>query len=210
MHDLLKRSASFVTTLVIVSTTALGAAAQESDEGVPLSVPLPEECVVDPRDQADINEIVQSGEHELVLTEGLPVPLGTPVDADTQFAVADTVYELVACLNAGDAQRAATLFSDNGLRGFYGVAAADTSAGEQAPAGTPTPRSEDLWLRLRAVTDVSMLEDGRVAAFVILDDPLLRGQAQTLLFIFVNEGGVWLIDGTVGFSVIAPMSTPTP
>ncbi|MDQ3692545.1 MAG: hypothetical protein M3464_02810 [Chloroflexota bacterium] len=211
MQNVRKRFASLAATLTILSVTAVGAVAQ-GDEGdeVSFRVPLPEECVVDPRDQADIDAVLAAGEHQLVLTDGLPVPLGTRADGDTRFAVEETIYELVACLNAGDAARGATLFSDNGLRGFYGVPVDDTSAAEQAPAGTPTARPDEQWLLLRAVTDVSILVDGRVAAFVILDDPLLRGRAQTILFVFVNEGGAWLIDGTVGFSVVAPVATPTP
>lgn len=209
MHSMLKRSASFAAAVVVLAAAAVGAVAQDDGgEEPPPGVPLPEECVVEPRAQDEIDAILAAGANVIVLPDGLPVPLGTPADADTRFAVEESVYELVACLNAGETARGAALFSENGLRGFYGAPPAEGAAAE--PAGTPIPRTEEQWLRLRSVTDISLLGDGRAAAFVIVDDPLLRGRAQTLLFVFVNEGGVWYIDGTVGFSAIGSAATPTP
>lgn len=212
MHHLLKRSISLVAATAMFAGMAAASAAQDDEvqATVPL-VPLPEECVSEPREQAEIDAILASGEPVQVLPDGLPVPLGVPADEAIQLQVGATVRELLACLNAGDAQRGASLFSESGLRVFYGAPAADDSAEEQAPAGTPTPRSEEQWLSLRTVTDVSVLEDGRVGAFVVLDDPLVRGpRAQTLLFVFVEGDGRWVIDGVLGFSLIAPRGTPTP
>jgi hypothetical protein len=167
--------------------------------------------VAEPRDQAEIDTILGAGEATFPLPEGLPVPLGTPADEPTRGEVEAVVYEVLACLNAGDAQRGASLFSENGLRGFYGPSAGTDAAAEQAPSGTPTPRTEEQWLSLRTVTDVSVLDDGRVAAFAVIDDPLVRGErAQTLLLIFVEEDGRLVIDGVVGFSLIVPTGTPTP
>lgn len=212
MRHLGKRSISLaVAAMMLAGATGSGVAQDDGDRGRVPSAPMPEECVSEPRDQAEIDSILASGEPEQVLPNGLPVPLGVPAEESIQLAVGATVRELLACLNAGDAQRGASLFSERGLRTFYGAPAADDSAEEQAPAGTPTPRSEDQWLSLRSVTDVSVLEDGRVGAFVVLDDPLVRGpRAQTLFFVFVEDEGRWVVDGVLGFSLIVPRGTPTP
>jgi hypothetical protein len=212
MRHVLKRSVGLFAAAVMLAGTATAVIAQDDGEpGASPSTPMPEDCISEPRNQAEIDAIQDSVEPTEVLPDGLPVPLGVPADEAMQATVRATVYELLACLNAGDVQRGASLFSENGLRGFLGAPAADDSAGEQAAAGTPTPRSEEQWLSLRTVTDVSVLEDGRVAAFVVLDDPLVRGpRAQTLLFVFVNEADRLVVDGVVGFSPIVPSGTPTP
>lgn len=211
MRQVLKRSIGLFTAAVMLAGTATAGMAQDDGEQGSPSTPLPEDCISEPRDQAEIDAIQASVEPTEVLPGGLPVPLGVPADEAMQATVQATVYELLACLNAGDVQRGASLFSENGLRGFLGAPAADDSAGEQAPAGTPTPRSEEQWLSLRTVTDVSVLEDGRVAAFAVIDDPLVRRpRTQTLLFIFVNESDRWVVDGVVGFSLVVPAGTPTP
>lgn len=210
MHRLLRRSISVVAAAAMVGGAALGAAAQGDDEQTP-RVPPPTECVVEPRDQAEIDAILASGTVTLPLPNGLPVPLGTPADEETRTEVTAVVRQLLACLNGGDARRGASLFSENGVRAFYGPAAGSDAAGEQAPGGTPTPRGEEQWISLRTVTDVSVLDDGRIAAFTVIDDPLVRGaRAQTLLMIFVDEGDRLLIDGVVGFSLLVPVGTPTP
>ena len=210
MHQLLRRSISLVTATTMLAGTVVGAGAQDETGATP-SVPQPADCRIEPRDQAKIDELLGAGTATVPLPDGLPVPLGTPADAETREEVDALVRELLSCLNAGDAQRAASLFSENGVRAFYGPAAATDAAGEQAPGGTPTPRGEEQQLRLLTITDVSVLDDGRLAAFAVIDDPLVRGpRAQTLLLIFIDEGGQLLIDGVVGFSLLVPVATPTP
>jgi hypothetical protein len=210
MHHLLKRSVSIAMAAAMLSSATFVVAAQD-EEGPGRLVPQPEECLVEPRDQAEIDTILAGGQATAPLPAGLPVPLGTPADDETRAEVEALVREVLACLNAGDAPRGASLFSENGLRGFYGATVGTDASAEQASAGTPTPRDEEHWLNLRAVTDASVMEDGRVAAFVVVDDPLVRGpRAQTLLILFTDEGGQLLVDGVVGFSLIVPEGTPTP
>jgi hypothetical protein len=210
MHHLLRRSICVAAAAAMLSGTAIAVAAQDDEDAGPV-VPQPTECLAEPRDQAEIETILGSGEATFPLPEGLPVPLGTPADDQTRDEVRAVVYEVLACLNAGDAQRGATYFSENGLRVFYGPSVGTDAAAEQATAGTPTPRSEEQWLSLRTVTDTSVLDDGRIAAFAVIDDPLVRGErAQTLLIIFTEADGRLVIDGVVGFSLIVPTGTPTP
>ena len=72
----------------------------------------------------------------------------------------------------------------------------------------PEPRDEAFLARLLAVTDVSMLPEGRVAAFVVISEPLLPpGGPETLLFIFANQDGQWLLDDLVDFTVTPVITT---
>lgn len=210
MHQLLRRSLTLAAATAMLAGTAVGVGAQDEIDATP-RVPQPADCRVEPRDQAEIDEILAAGTATFPLPGGLPVPLGTPADAETREEVDALIRELLSCLNAGDARRGASLFSENGVRAFYGPAVETDAAGEQAPGGTPTPRGEEQQLRLLTVTDVSVLDDGRIAAFAVIDDPLVRGRrAQTLLLIFVEEGDRLLVDGVVGFSLLVPVATPTP
>lgn len=215
MHGILKRSISLAAAAMIMTGVALPAAAQDDgDSGATAAIPMPEECVVEPRDQADIEEILASSQPAAPLADGLPVPLGTPADEDTKTMVTEVVRQFIACLNGGDAARAAALVTENGLVGFYGTAAADDSVEVQAPNGEVMARGDNELLRLRAVTDVSVMDDGRLGAFVLLNDPLIRG-SQTMLFIFADDGDGPAIDSVMGFSVVVPAgrgaeSTPTP
>jgi hypothetical protein len=79
-------------------------------------------------------------------------------------------------------------------------------------SGTTVPRDENAYIRLLAVTDVSILPDGRVAAFVINNEPLLppRGP-ETLLFVYSqSEDGAWLIDDYYDFTIVNPAAAGTP
>jgi hypothetical protein len=50
-----------------------------------------------------------------------------------------------------------------------------------------------------------LLPDGRVAAFVILNEPLLPPNGpETLLFIFANQDGTWKVDDYIDFSIVPP------
>jgi hypothetical protein len=207
VNRLFKTSISLAAAAVLVAG-ATGALAQTdaNDNAVP-AIPLPEECIVDPINQATVDAALANPEPVVVLPDGLPLPLGIPVDRETNAIAAEQVRQLLACLNAGDSMRAGALFSETGLRGFL---TAGTTAPEQAPEATPTPRNEEAYLQLRAVTDVSELADGRIAAFALVVDPFTGRGAQTLLFVFDDSEDLMLIDGVVGFSVIGPPATPTP
>ena len=79
----------------------------------------------------------------------------------------------------------------------------------------PEPRAAEFLTRLMTVTDVSVLPDGRVAAFVVFNEPLLPpGGPETLLFVFANQDGQWLVDDWIDFSIVpanfGAEATPAP
>lgn len=133
----------------------------------------------------------------------LPVPLGPRADDVTRAAMRDTVANLIACLNANDVPRAAAFMTAAGLRRFLGAPPADAAGREALRANlsaTPTPRAEEDFVRLVAITDESMLEDGRAVAFVILNEPLLPpGGPETLAVFFAEQDGRWRFDDYIDF-----------
>jgi hypothetical protein len=170
----------------------------------------PEECLAEPRAYEEIAAILQLD------AEGVPQPayvqitppLGDIVDFDTDLAIKEVAREVLACFNAGDVPRAAGLMTDNGvIRSYWGLTI-DEENRELARtrlAAAPEPRVADAYIRLLTVTDASILPDGRVAAFVVINEPLLPpAGAETLLFIFANVDGQWMVDDYIDFSIIPP------
>ena len=62
---------------------------------------------------------------------------------------------------------------------------------------TPRPPAPGERVRLRALTDVQVLDDGRVGATVVLCYPGI-GLEKRFFFAFVRQDGRWRIDDIVG------------
>ena len=179
----------------------------------------PAECVSEPRSYEDIAAILDiegEGVPAPALTQITP-PLGEVADLETSISIREAARHVLACFNAGDIPRAAGLMTDNGVQRAYWGLTIDEENRELARtriAAAPEPRTEEALVRLITVTDVSTLPDGRVAAFVVLNEPLLPPAGpETLLFIFSNQDGQWLVDDWIDFSIVPPdfgaESTPT-
>jgi len=170
----------------------------------------PAECTVEP---AAADAIAAD------LTDGTPgggiqmqVPLGQPADPETGKQVATAVRGVLACLNAGDFLRVGALTTPNGAKALLsGLAAGGPDKLNEALAATPVARDEASYVRLLAVTDPSIAEDGRILAFAVINEPVRppRGP-ETLLFAFVNDNGVLKLDSLLGFSLIQPEKAGTP
>ena len=181
------------------------------DEGSQLRGIPPEACQVAPRPSEEVYALLGLAEG----TEGAatPVVVRTPVPAppwqaaseDTVQAATATIREWLACINADDNFRIAALMTDEALVRFFGgrLVADEAIEGARANlAGTPVPRTEEQNVRLVAVSDVSLLDDGRVAALALIDEPVLPPEGQeTLLVILVQVDNHLLIDDVVQFSV---------
>jgi len=179
----------------------------------------PSECVAEPRTYEDIAAILDlegAGVPAPAMTQITP-PLGEIADAETSISIKEAARQVLACFNAGDIPRAAGLMTENGVKRAYWGLTIDQENRELARtriAAEPQPRTEEALIRLITVTDVSTLPDGRVAAFVVLNEPLLPPAGpETLLFIFSNQDGRWLVDDFIDFSIVPPdfgaESTPT-
>lgn len=160
------------------------------------STPSPEECLIAPRTWAELEGLIGVATPSAA-TDSLPLPTalpsGPPADAETVSAIAATVRELGACANAGDPRRLFALYTD-GYLGQIGPYDAKVFVGMPA-----TPELEEDRLSIDAVVDVQRLEDGRVAAVVVIgnrvdSDPL---PGRTALYIFAGSAEGWLVDGVI-------------
>jgi hypothetical protein len=179
----------------------------------------PSECVAEPRTYEDIAAILAldgDGVPAPAMTQITP-PLGEVANAETAISIKQAARQVLACFNAGDIPRAAGLMTENGVRRAYWGLTIDAENRELARTritAPPEPRAEEVLARLITVTDVSLLPDGRIAAFVVLNEPLLPPPGpETLLFVFANQDGRWLVDDWIDFSIVPPNygmeATPT-
>lgn len=202
--------------LALSATVAIPVLAQE---GTPEAeserdggrVVAPEACQVEPRPADELYNLIGLGEGEAVspATTDLGVPLGEPAPGDVREALDATTREWIACINLNERLRIAALLTDAGTIDYFGDQSAleGTAADDTRTflASTPGARNEEDQLRYIALTDQSLLDDGRAAAFVVLSEPNVPPAGpETLLLVFSQEGDRWLIDGFVDFSIVTP------
>lgn len=163
--------------------------------------PGPEDCVVEPRTLDDIAALSDGsipGEPPNATESG-----GVPANDETQAEITGVAREMVACSNAGDILRRLALYSDDRLHFAYPDG---PTRALEAIAETPLPLAPFERVALLGVEDVRELEDGRVSARVIVDnpaahshDPAVAAQAaqqEAARLIFVQEDGSWRVDET--------------
>jgi hypothetical protein len=180
----------------------------EDEEAQSIRLVGVEECVTDPlAPEAISNMLALDGEGvPPPATITITPPLGEIADPVTDIEIKEAARTILACFNAGDIPRAASLMTENGVRRAYWGLTIDQASREATAArltAEPEPRQPERFVRLISVTDSSVLPDGRVAAFVIINEPLLPPAGpETLLFIFANQDGRWLLDDLIDFSIV--------
>jgi hypothetical protein len=205
--------------LLVTSPVLAQDGTPEADDAENPRLVAPSECVAEPRSYEDIAAILAldgEGVPAPAVTQITP-PLGDVADIGTSISIKEAARHVLACFNAGDIPRAAGLMTENGVRRAYWGLTIDAENRELARtriAAAPEPRAEEALVRLITVTDASLLPDGRIAAFVVLNEPLLPPAGpETLLFIFANQDGQWLVDDWIDFSIVPPdfglEATPT-
>ncbi len=123
--------------------------------------------------------------------------VGPLADEATTAAITEVVREVFDCFTAGDFSRATALFTDDLVRQFGpepGETAEDVRGFLEA---TPEPEDPAVTGKIVAITDVMLLEDGRVAAFVVDES---EGPASSAYVIFEQDGDRWLVDEVTEFS----------
>lgn len=203
--------------LAISATLAVPALAQDATpegEGGRDSARVidPAECTVEPMAADDLYAVLGLDESEALSpsTTNLDVPLGEPAPNDVRTAIAETARQWIACLNASDNLRIAALLTDTGAVDYFGdQSALDEATAEQTRgflAGPAEARDPSGRIRYIALTDASILDDGRAVAFVVLNEPVLPPSGpETLLLVFSQQDDDrWLIDGFIDFTIVPP------
>jgi mono/diheme cytochrome c family protein len=172
----------------------------QNDAAVARDAPGAEGCLIAPRTLDGI--AAMAGTPPAAAPPTPAAVTDQPVPDPVRAAITDTARELVACSNAGDSMRRLALYSDNRLRQSYPDG--PTPALERmAQAPLPVPEFERV--ALLGLDDVQMMADGRVAARVTIDNPLLHThglatpgvnpQEDSAMIVFAQQGDRWLIDG---------------
>lgn len=197
MHRIATRSLLLV---ALFAGHLRGAAADSAGPSAGPDVPAPSECTVSPRTLDEVVGIWRSA--AAAAPAGTPaapapfvVPSGTPADGETVAAIAATVRQLVACLNAGDYLR---IFSFSTDRRLF-VDFSDDIAQGLAEIDLVTlvtraaPLSPDLQMPMLVVKDVRILADGRVGA-ILIDALEQSGDSLGTFVTYVKSGDRWLMD----------------
>ena len=213
-------------TIVLLGLAASGQAAtahaQDATPAARLGVPDPAECTVEPRPMAFFEQFIgtPTAEQEAAMAAmeqatpdtGFQMPEGEPADEVTVAAVLETVWQLGACINAGDfwGRYAAVFTEDYFQREFarFGPIPEEELA---FMAATPQPLPADNTVALLAVVDVRILPDGRVAGLFDVQDPFAEPPGPSRFYWeFVQEDGRWLIDEQIMLGPIEPEQVGTP
>ena len=198
------------------------ARAQDATPAAGMGVPDPSECTVEARPLAFFEQFVgtptaeqeaaMAGAMEATPDPDFQMPEGEPADEATVAAVVETVWQLGACINAGDFGRYAANFTeDYHQREFarYGPIPEEQMAAFIQV--TPVPMPEEQRVALLAVVDVRMLPDGRVAGLFDVQDPFADPPGPARFYWeFVEENGRWLIDEEILLGPIASDQIGTP
>lgn len=201
--------ASFLVVLLFETSLPLlshGATYHHQAAPPPVTLPItphPDACVIEPRDEAEFLALLgtpsvdeQQGQARAPEPTIVPVPVGSPADGDVRDAISATVHELYACFNSGDVLRAFALLTDQYLEGFaanQALTPEDVAFFLEDPAPPPLMAQT----RVLAVTDISVLADGRVGAFIVTDQEL--SGTDTAYTVFSQQEGRWLIDESIQF-----------
>ena len=183
--------------------------AAPSGTPAPLSLPMvphPRDCVVPPRDFADLAGLSAT---PMTLEELAPasppaeLAQAIPADEATSLAVLAVVRESIACSNAGDLTRGFALVTDGYLRRRVIAIAGPFDEAIYGTVATPMPLPADRHISLDAVGTVVILPDGRAAVDVEASDA--RTRRSLVLFVQTPDG--WRIDELIPLEDSPPATT---
>ncbi len=163
--------------------------------------PDPAGCLVEPRSPDELIEIwfgeEGSPEATEAATESVTIPVGPPADEETVAGVIAIVDEVFSCFAAGDFARATALFTEDLTRTFGPEPGTPEEEVRAFLEATPEAGAAGEAGVIVAISDVMLLEDGRVGAFVV---DRTEGRLSTVYAIFEQQGDRWLADEVIEFA----------
>jgi hypothetical protein len=220
------RSGLSVGAVLLLALTAItpitAVRGQEASPAAGLGAPDPSQCTVEPRPMSFFEQYIgtPSATQEAAMAameEATPdpafrMPEGEPADQATVDAVLETVWQLGACINAGDFWgRFAALFTEDYFRREFENFGPIPESERAFMAATPQPLPAESRVALLAIVDVRTLSDGRVAALIDVQDPFAEPPGPSRSYWeFVEEDGRWLIDEQIMLGPIEADQVGTP
>jgi hypothetical protein len=168
-----------------------------AQQGTPISgreVPDPALCTVAPRPADFLSQtpVAATPAATPATPQAVVEPEGEAADAATVAEISDVVRQFYACLNSGDTLRTLALMTDQAATRFLALRP-DLSI--PPTNATPGPAPLESQIAIVSLTDVKVLPDGRVFAFVTQDDPAHPPDGpEPVFFYFRQQDDHWLID----------------
>lgn len=183
--------------LLLAMTVPTGAQSMVDTPAANLTFPHGQ-CAAAPRSLDDVMTLVEGV--EAAPDDGYPVtfieelPKGLPADTGTVNAITDVIVEATACARDNDLLRLLALYTDAYV---VAIAASQPTLIENLRATPVSEQSPNPDLQVVEIKDVQRLEGGRVSAIVTLGgvEDAHPAPGRTILIIFANENGRWLVDG---------------
>ncbi|HYH11567.1 MAG TPA: hypothetical protein VD789_04350 [Thermomicrobiales bacterium] len=202
-----KRWGSIGLGLVTMLTMASATTAQEA---TPAGVsPDADQCTFEPRTIEDMQALfgtpAPEGAGEATsIVQATPadftLPEGEPADEATVEEITAVIHGVAACYNAGDYLAGFGGVTDEFLVSQVGRSLFDEDF-VAAMSAEPVPLDEEMQTVVLGVREVTVLEDGRVAALFDYHGPSPQVEGingvETDLFIFRNVDGQWLLDESI-------------
>jgi len=176
---------------------------RQQDMGEEATVVQAEACIVGEMSFADLTGSFNHSIHPDTLRGTPLVSAADPsVDGDTQNDILFTIEQLVACTNSGNALQRLPLFTKEQIMDMFPMGLDARLTALTTTGAQPLP--EDAQVGLDDVQSIRQLADGRIAADVVFTDPAGVGISlddenplithATLVFIWDDDAGAWLID----------------
>lgn len=180
-----------------------------ADPGACTGEPADINALLDAWYGAGASPVAVSGAPDGMASTEITIPVGSPATDEVTAEIVSVVVGVFSCFAAGDAARAYGYFSEDLARAFGPEPGTPREDAEAFMTGTPQPETEDERSTIVAITDVMMLSEGRVGAFVVEG---FAGQSLTSYAIFVQQDERWVVDEIIEFSQFDDQeaSTPTP
>jgi hypothetical protein len=175
----------------------------------------PTTCTVEPRTEEEVAALVATATPTPEPDEGAAtdrdewadspgeLPQGEPADLETVAQITAAAREFAACLNATDWPRSLALMTGRSIAGADDpgdISSLFASAGTPVPSTGDGP-SEIAWVR---VSDVRVLDDGRVGAVVVwgvTNNPSPKPSPEANFHIFLRVDNRWLLDEEISGNV---------
>ena len=166
------------------------------------ATPSPDACMVEPRDAESLLALLgppEPGGFPTTVSEAggaelIEVPVGRPATTEIKEGIVATVHEFYACSNSGDMRSAFALGTDRYLQDYDDLGTL-TNEDIAFLTGDPVSVPVEFHTAVIAVSNVTVLGDGRAAAFVTTETPF--EDPATEIMIFVQQDGRWLLDEVI-------------
>jgi len=194
---MLNRRLWILALVLLLGLATRGATAQEATPTDAFVTPDPAACQVEPRTVDELRAFIATAEAATIAATPEALPAGEPADDATVAAVTATLHEVTACENANAFLQVFALYTDDYL--LRQMATQDVNPDALILFELPIDPQEPEYRISIAITDITVLPDGRANAAVSISIPNPLGGTidSTMNYLLVEQDGQWLVDDII-------------